>query len=372
MKNQKALDALIAARITLLLDHYFFGRLAMHLQLVEDYTIPTLAVDGKHMFYNPDWVLAQPASLQQSGFVHEIMHCVCEHFLRQGGRESRRWNRAGDYVINIVIKDAGFKLGEGWLYDEKYRDMSTEHIYDLLTQEDSKSPKPDEAGGDPLDEVRQGATDPSEAADASLEWKVNVQAAVQMAKEHGKLPKGMQRFMDEMEEPQVPWQAVLQRFVTQASRNDYSWQRLSKRMIAHGYCMPSLYSESMGVLADGIDTSGSIDGPTLTAFGAEITAAYHAVHPEKLINIYCDAEVAHVDEIDQGSELPPFEAHGGGGTDFRPPFQWLEDHDIKPAAFIYLTDGYGPFPKEQPDYPVLWCMTTNVVPPWGEHVRIKI
>jgi len=367
--NQKALDQLIAARITLLLDHYFFGRLAMHLQFVEDTTVPTLAVDGKHIFYNPDFVLSMSPELQRSALIHEIMHCVCEHMLRRGGREPGRWNRAGDYVINIIIRDAKFKLGADWLYDEKYRDMSTEHIYDLLESEDGGAGG---AGKPAFDEVRDGAHSAGEAAEAALEWQVNVQAAAQMAKEYGKMPKSLERFLGELEEPQVPWQAVLQRFVTEVSRNDYSWQRPSKRMIPHGFIMPSLYSENMGVLADGIDTSGSIDTPTLTAFGAEITAAYNAVHPEKLINIYCDADIAHVDEIEQGSELPPFEAHGGGGTDFRPPFRWLEERGIKPAAFIYLTDGYGPFPTEQPDYPVLWCMTTNVVPPWGEHVRIKI
>ena len=363
--NQRALDQLIAARITLLLDHYFFGRLAMHLQLVEDLTIPTLAVDGRHVFYNPTFVQTLSPGLTQSALVHEIMHCVCQHMLRRNNREPRRWNYAGDYVINLVIKDAGFKLGDGWLYDEKYRDMSTEHIYDLLKPE-----KLDDF--QPFDEVRDATHTPDEAADIELEWKVNVQAAAQMAKQHGKLPMSMQRFMDEIEEPQVPWQSVLQRFVSQISRNDYSWSRPNKRMVAHGYIMPSLYSESMGVLATGIDTSGSIDGPTLNAFASEIIAAFNAVHPEKLINIYCDARVAHVDEVTQGDAMPPFKAHGGGGTDFRPPFKWLADNDTEPAAFIYLTDGYGPFPDQAPNYPVLWCMTTNVVPPWGEHVRIKV
>lgn len=384
--NQKAMDHLIAGRVGLLLDHYFFGRLAMHLKFVEKPEIPTLAVDGKHIFYNPDFVLSLSKPLTQSAIIHEIMHCVSEHMLRRNGRDPRVWNIAGDHVINLVIKDAGFQMGNGWLYDPKYRDMSTEHVYDLLMQEKQKQQQSQGRGqgesgqggevadglGDPFDEVLDGAESAGEAAEAALDWKVNVQSAVQMAKQYGKMPKSLQRFMDEIEEPQVPWQAVLQRFINQTSRNDYNWSRPAKRMVAHGFVMPSLHSESMGTLATGIDTSGSIDQPTLNAFGAEITAAFNASHPEKLINIYCDARVAHVDEVDQGYELPPFEAHGGGGTDFRPPFRWLEENDHKPACMIYLTDGYGPFPEEPPEYPVLWCMTTHVVPPWGEHVRIKV
>jgi len=377
--NSKAHDHLIAARIALLLDHYWFGRLAMHLQLREEKGIPTLAVDGKHIFYNPDFVLTLSPSLAQSAFVHEIMHCVSEHMLRLNGRNPKVWNMAGDYMINLVIKDAGFKLGDKWLIDEKYRDMSTEHIYDLLMKEiaDGKRPAPqddDQPGeaGMSFDEVRPGAQSAGEAVEAALEWKVNVQAATQMAKQHGKMPKALQRFMEEVEEPQVPWQVILQRFITETSRNDYNWSRPSKRMVAHGFVLPSLHSTSMGTLATGIDTSGSIDGPTLNAFAAEIIAAHASSHPEKLINIYCDAKVAHVDEISQGEEMPEFKAHGGGGTDFRPPFKWLEENDHKPACMVYLTDGYGPFPEEPPEYPVLWCMTTHVVPPWGEHVRIKV
>jgi predicted metal-dependent peptidase len=363
--NKKALDQLIAARITLLLDHYFFGRLAMSLQLVEDKTVSTLAVDGKHIMYNPDFVLTLTPKLTQSAFIHEIMHCVCEHMLRRNGREPRRFNMAADYVVNLVLKDSGFLIGPDWLIDEKYRDMSTEHIYDLLKPKDVED-------SEPFDEVLEGAASAGEAAEMALDWQVSVQSAIQAAKMYGKLPKGMARFIEELEEPQVPWQQVLQQFVTQTTRNDYSWSRPSKRMIAHGFHMPSLYSESMGAMVAGIDTSGSIDGPTLTAFASEITAAFNAAHPEKLYNIYCDAEVAHVDEVDGGDELPAFVGHGGGGTDLREIFNWVADNDVKPAALIMLTDGYTPFPSEAPDYPVLWCMTTSVVPPFGETVRIKV
>lgn len=365
--NKKALDHLIAARVALLLDHYFFGRLAMHLKLVENTKIPTLCVDGKHIFYNPDFVLTLPKDLAQSAFVHEIMHCVSNHTTRRHGRNPKVWNFAGDYMINLVIKEAGFKLGQNWLYDAKYKDMSTEHIYDLLMQDMEQSEKLEQ-----FDQVVDASESAGETVEMDMEWEINVQQAVAGAKVMGKMPKGMERFVEINEEPQVPWQQVLQRFITEISRNDYSWSRLNKKYVPYGYCLPALHSESMGLLATGIDTSGSIDGPTLAAFGSEITAAFESTHPEKLINIYCDSRVAHVDEIEQGGGLPEFKPHGGGGTDFHPPFQWLEDHDHKPAAFIYLTDGYGPFPSEQPDYPVLWCMTTNVVPPWGEHVRIRI
>jgi predicted metal-dependent peptidase len=375
--DKAAYDKLVGARVNLLLDHYFFGRLAMNLKLVEHLGIPTLAVDGKHIFYNPQFVHSLSRDLTLSGFVHEIMHCVQQHFLRRGSRDARVWNRAGDYVINLILKDAGFRIGEGWLLDEKYRDMSTEHVYDLLQQEkqdgSGSGPGPGQPGGS-FDDVIDGALSEGERTEQSMEWTTAVEQAAQGAKALGKLPDSLARFLKECEAPQVSWREVLQRFITDRSASDYSWMRPSKRMMAHGYFLPSLHSEEMGCLVDVIDVSGSIDIPTLAAFGAEVKAAWMAARPARTLNIYCGHLVGHIDDMARGDEMAEFVDHpeGGRSTDFRPPFDWLEEQDIVPSCLVYLTDGYGPFPAEPPPYPVLWCMTTDVQPPWGEVVRIRI
>lgn len=367
--NSKAHDKLIAARIALLLDHSFWGELAMFLKLVERPEIPTLAVDGKHIFYNPEFVLGLSTDLTKSAFVHEIGHCMLEHFLRRNGREPRTWNRAGDYVINLMLKDAGFAIGKEWLLDECFRDMSTEHVYDILKQDEGQGGGGGD--GDAMDEVLDGASSEADAIEKATEWKMAVTNAARKAREQGNLPAGVKRFVEAIENPQVPWREVLQRFVTQTSKNDYTWMRPNRRYIAHGLVMPSLHSENMEVLTCGIDTSGSIDQPTLNAFAAEIIAAFHGAHPEKLVNIYCDAVVAHVDEFEHGDE-PTFAPHGGGGTDLRKIFDHIADSDIKPACLIVLTDGYTPYPDEAPEYPVLWCMTTDQVAPFGDTLRIEV
>jgi predicted metal-dependent peptidase len=119
-----------------------------------------------------------------------------------------------------------------------------------------------------------------------------------------------------------------------------------------------------------IDTSGSIDQATLNAFGSEIKAIAQSTRPSKIHVIYCDSEINHVDEFGPNDDLK-FEMHGGGGTDFRPPFAYVEEHSITPVCFVYLTDMYGNFGKA-PSYPVMWCATTDVIAPWGETVQIEI
>ena len=118
-----------------------------------------------------------------------------------------------------------------------------------------------------------------------------------------------------------------------------------------------------------MSTSGSIDQATLNLFGTEISSAWDATRPQRLVNIYCDAEVNHVDDFAEGEPLT-FDLHGGGSTDLREIFHHIEGMDLRPACLIVLTDGYTPFPDHAPDYPVMWVMTTDVVAPFGETVHI--
>ena len=87
--------------------------------------------------------------------------------------------------------------------------------------------------------------------------------------------------------------------------------------------------------------------------------------------IYVDAEVAGHEVFGQ-QDLPiTLNAKGGGGTDFRPAFKWVEESGIELSCMIYFTDLYGKFPDNQPEYPVLWAtIGTNHRPPFGEHLEI--
>lgn len=369
-------EHIVRARTNLLLDHYFFGRLALHLKLVENTAIPTLAVDGKHLFYNPEFCLTLSSSLMQSAVVHEVMHCVCEHQLRRGGRDPRDWNRAGDFAINAMIQKAGFTLGKSWLYDKAFEGMSAEHIYDLIHDQGGGRSGNDPANGgsgngDPLDDVMDGGASSADANEQQIEWQIAVAQAAEGAKAIGKVPAGMERFIEELGAPKVPWREVLARFITETNKDDYSWMRPNKKFVAHGVIMPSLYSQNMGEIVVAIDTSGSIDQPTLNAFGDEIKAIVAQARPSKTTVIYCDADVNHVDEFLPNDELV-FNLHGGGGTDFRPPFRLIEERAESPVAFVYLTDMWGTFPQEEPGYPVLWCATTERQGPFGETLRIEV
>lgn len=360
--NEEALRALSVARSRMLLDHPFFGVLALRLQLHEEPSIPTLAVDGTTVFYNPEFVLGLSPELRISAMAHEVMHCVLDHIGRRGARDPRKWNIAGDYALNPILKDAGMPLGEGWLYKLAWADKSADEIYDLL-------PKDKDGGGFVCD-VRPSPGDQQSAEETELEWRLaTVNAARVAATQKGSLPGTLQRFLKDILEPKVPWRDVLAQFFTEKAKDDYSWRRPNPYYLSSGFYLPVIDGVGMGEVVLAIDTSGSVQS-VLEEFGATVRNIIDAVKPRRTQVIYCDSRVNRVDVFERGQSV---ELHsvGGGGTAFEPVFEYVKNNSINPACLLYLTDMYGSFPKKGPEYPVLWCATSDQTGPFGKTLRVE-
>lgn len=382
----KAHDKITKARANLIMSQPFFGSLALRLKTKEAKGLGTAAIDGKTMYYDPDFVDKLTLAQCTGMIAHEVMHCAMLHHTRRGDRDHLRWNKACDYSINHILLDAKLDLPDQGCVNAAWKNFTAEHIYTLLPQEPhekegGKGPSvvlvcegETQAGGDPggngrVDDAPNGASkDKIKSAQEESEWKIAVAQAAHIAKQRGLLPAGIERMVEELMEPILPWRDILRRFMTEKANDDFTWARPNRRLIGGGLYLPSRRSEdAAGEFVVIIDTSGSIGQKELTEFASEIKSIHADVKPRKLHVLYCDAAVAHVDSFGPEDELH-FAAHGGGGTDFRPPFDWIEKNcqDVKCA--VYLTDGYGAFPEEQP-FPVLWAINNDqVVPPFGEHL----
>lgn len=360
-----AQEALSVARARLLLDNPFFGVLALRLNLQEDNSIPTLAVDGRTVFFNSSYVLKLEPKYQITALAHEVMHCVLEHISRTAGRNPKKWNRACDYAENPTLKEAGFELHPTWLYEPQFIGMTADEIYLQLPDE------PEDGQGEAQCEIRPGSN-PGESEELAAEWKLaTIQAAktAEAGQGVGKIPAQLRKQIEEACSPTIPWEEQLAAFMTERSKNDYSWSRPNPFYADVAY-IPSMDGVSMGEIVIALDTSGSVVH-IIDQFGAVVRDIVASVRPRRVTVIYCDASVNRVDTFDQGAE-PQFEAVGGGGTDFRPPFKFVEDMGLQPACFIYLTDMYGTFPSEAPPYPVVWCATTDAKGPFGETLHIEV
>lgn len=399
-------DRLKKARTELILSNPFFGFILLKQKLVPDPDLkflpfPTMGTNGKVIYYHPDFVQSISDLELRSALVHEAMHIAMLHPLRRDHREPLKWNLAGDFAINPLIKDSGFPLRDDWAYKEEFRNMNAESIYAKLPESlkikvmgegEGEGDKDDNKGGggqgkgDDHDHTACGGVleakgpdgkDLSEAerSQAIAEGKALVAQAATVAKSVGDLPAGVKRLLDEILEPKVDWRQKLRHFVEITSRNDYSWMRPNRRYLSQGFYLPGLFSQEIGTIVIAVDTSGSISQHELAQFFGETTAILEAFDLECVHVVYCDAAVAKVDEYTKADLPLRPEPAGGGGTDFRPPFKWVEKNNIYPTCFIYMTDMYGPFPEEDPGYPTMWLSTSggedhfNV--PFGEVVDIS-
>ncbi len=135
-----------------------------------------------------------------------------------------------------------------------------------------------------------------------------------------------------------------------------------------------------------IDTSGSTQGDLVRAF---VTRTYEILHAHEqfgdVVNIHLiqadariqsDTVVRSVDELDRFARTMP--VRGGGGTDFRPVFAYVERLRAQGAfrnlqGLVYFTDGWGTFPDRPPAYDVAFVFVeedgeARWVPPWAMRV----
>jgi predicted metal-dependent peptidase len=93
------------------------------------------------------------------------------------------------------------------------------------------------------------------------------------------------------------------------------------------------------------------------------------LRPDKIDLLYWDSAVAKHEEYDDSTYDDMHRTTkpgGGGGTDVRCVFDYIEKKDIEPECAIILTDGQTPWPKQPPSYPVLWVITTKgLTAPFG-------
>ncbi len=371
------------ARILLYKKQPFFASLAMGMKMQASEAVPTLGTDSETIYYNPGFIvetLKKDQNLLVSAIAHECGHKYLMHNIRQGARDAQLFNIAGDYVINLILRDSGLSVGDDWLIDDKYAGMTTEQVYNLLQQESQKQPQQDKQGKKrvnpdgcyhkPEGSGPGNTMTPDEVDAMERKIKGDIARAATQARARGHLPAGLAREIDAILNPPEPWQDILREFITNRARDDYNWMRPSRQFLRHGFALPSLQNYRMGPIVVALDTSGSVSDREFSAFMANLSSIIEDCKPECVHVLHCDAGIHKAVEYTT-EDLPiPAERHGCGGTSFRPPFDWVTRHDIDPECLIYFTDTMGDFPAE-PDYPVLWAAVGDYISvPWGELVEV--
>ena len=192
-----------------------------------------------------------------------------------------------------------------------------------------------------------------EREDLGIQWKQRMAGAAQQAMQAGKLDGEMARLVDYLLQPELPWRSLLARYMTAVARDDYSYTRPSTRR-GEPAIYPSLRSAQINLIVV-VDTSGSILDAEIQEFISEIDAIKSVMRARITLHA-CDAKLASQGpwEYEPWKEFTrPAGLQGGGGTDFRPVFEWAERLDRQPDLLVYFTDAEGSFPERPPPFPVI-------------------
>jgi predicted metal-dependent peptidase len=389
------------ARTALVLDHPFFGSLLFRLKDCECWSIQTMATDGLSLYYNPEFVETLNAATLAGTLAHEVMHPALHHHVRRSGRHLKRWNMACDYAINPLLVDAGLSLPDEVLLDNRFRGMSAEQIYNLLETEAGQDSGSDDEESESRGEGSNAehppagkANEPSapmtdggigQVLDAPApdeesstvtveeqvrEWDIAVSQATTVARQAGKMPAGLNRTLEGAAEAAVDWRELLRRLLSETTPADYSWLRPNRRHLWTGLYLPGVVREGVGEVAIAVDCSGSVSARQLRLFEAEVRSILEGQRPERVYVLYFDAVVHKVETYEAGARID-LNPVGGGGTEFGPCFEWLDERAIRPQALVFLTDLYGSFPPCAPAYPVLWASTGSQKAPFGEVIPMR-
>ena len=330
------------AKALLILDHPFFGTAVSKRPIIYTDTVPTAAMTGTgQMYINPAFV--EPMTVRQLMFLlaHEGLHYMLCHSLRLGNRRAYAWNVACDKVINDTLIDC--KVGdfiEGGVYMDGARNSSAEQLYDANDDGDGNGPggigndvgPPCDDGGQPLDD--------SQIHQLEAQAKIDAIQSAKVAKAVGKLPGAIERMVDELVNVTTPWHIILERFMEGKVRDNLSFNRPSKRFTTA--ILPSHDTKpSMGVAALVIDSSGSVTADEFDMYNAHINRVLHTCNPEVLHVIYCDTHVTGHDEFTVEDLPVSIKTKAGGGTAFKPAFDYIDDQGIDPEVVVYFTDGYA-------------------------------
>lgn len=356
--------------------------------------MPTAATNGRDVIYGRKFVDECDDKLLRFVVLHEYYHVMLQHMTTWATldkEDAKLSNIAKDMVINLMLKETDpgeqfLTIWEDAYCDQQYKGLDTGEVYRRLKQQsppqgqqmDEHQPGGGEPGdGSEGDEPAEGGMKPLTAAEAEAVTKAVDTALRQGALIAGKLGHGMARDVEALLEPVVPWQDVLRDWLKSTAKGEdlSTWRRPARRWLGQDIYMPSRYTESVERIVIGIDTSGSIGEEALRRALSEVAGACETVSPQMVDVIYWDAEVA-AHEVYEGERVKDIanvtKPKGGGGTDVRAMFDYMDKRGIKPEAVIMFTDGFTPWPRTLP-CPVLWCISTKgLKAPVGESLYVPV
>lgn len=367
-----AADALKIAKISMMMQKatVFYTTILFSLKQGFDETLPTAATDGKDLSINPAFFMSLPPVERIGLLAHEVLHVALDHMHRMGkrdaivtdstGRPISLWNIAADYVINDLLSQAGYHLPPGGLNDSQYSGKSTEQVYDILYKktDKQKSDLADKCGNNSGADVQFPQDAKGDPVSQDHVTEIILRASTQaksMGQAAGSIPGEVGISLQEVINPPLPWHIILQNYLTEFAKEDYTWRRPNRRFLPNFY-MPTAHSEAIANIAIAVDCSCSVSDHEFNVFITKIAEIQDAMHPKKITVVPFDTRIGKVQELtDDDNPFKKLRFTGRGGTQIKPVHDWAAEN--KPTVLLVFSDGEfsQPAPKDK-SIPIVWVI----------------
>ena len=353
----------------------FISTILFNLKQIWDTKTKTAATNGIFLKINPHWFLALDPEERVGLLAHECWHVAWNHMQRGKDKENRKkYNEAGDHIINLTITDSGMKIPKGGFCDTQYRGMSTGEVYKLLPDRPPNTGgNQGGMGGDVI--FNNPGQDDEEAVAQQVQVQNTIVKAMVQARmsgdDPGSIPGELRREIEEMINPKLPWNTILQNAMNNYAKADYSFRKPNRRYFPEFY-LPSAYSQRLENISVFIDLSGSIMDEDLRAFLSEIQYIHGTMKPEKMFVGGFDTRITDRHEVTEFQDIRDLKFTGGGGTSLGWLPKWVEENN--PTVLIIFSDmyvGYPEKPKTATDF--IWVMIDNedAVAPFGRGIHYE-
>lgn len=377
--------------------------------------IDTFGTDGEVLYYSMERLLqVYPvnSSFLNRLYLHSILHCIFSHLWLCGNRQRPLWDLACDIMVEYTIdhmdkpstrrvlsllrKDLygrleKQKMGISAAVIYQYLlDISPEE-FQTLQQEfytDTHKYWPESKQMEMAPEVIQ------------KRWEqIGRQTQMRMEQRGADQTEGQELLEQEMQagRSRRGYRDFLRKFTVlreemhlDPEEYDLNYYSYGLRLYGNMPLLEPVETREIQKIQDFVivvDTSYSTSGDLVKAFLQEtfdiLMEKEHFFTDSRIHVIQCDDQVQTDQLITNEKELErllqSFTIVGGGGTDFRPAFVYVNqlremgklDHL---RGMLYFTDGKGVYPQKRPDYQTAFLFFGSyeeaAVPPWAMRLRI--
>lgn len=393
-ENEMCIKILELIQNELYVDFRYLDVAVSALTLTPNDSLRSTATDGISFFFPPEQILrvfrSNPLFLNRA-VLHSVFHCIFRHLWIRGSRDPDLWNLSCDIAVEWIIdsfEKKSVKRALSGIRTNIYNDfrqykipITAANIYRYLLPDIADNP-------DRLNQLmmefftddhrfwpKKPSTSPS-AVKAGQSWdKISRRMEQELNLRGDDSASDIDAMKTQIKEGKSrrSYKDFLRKFTVlkeelhcDYDEFDLNYYSYGLRLYKNMPLIEPLESREVTKISEFvivIDTSYSTNGPLVQKFLEEtfqiIQERDSFFHKSQIRIIQCDNQV-HSDTIIKEQRYIPkllhnFELIGGGGTDFRPAFSYInkllengEFQNLK--GVLYFTDGKGIYPAKRPSY----------------------